>query len=195
MSKLIDFYRGDAGTTESGHRWSDIVENWNDLSLESCHDWVQWVFPLPEPSNFSDDAPLLTVDEAKVFRADPELQEKVTQSFLRFLKFVGLKARWVDVVEPGHWFVNPGPNFRQQQYIWLFPNHNWYRITRVIGSLVCLGLEDTAASFYRCLMELKHDGPKVAAISNHTYEFWGNALQSEKYRNLTWDQPSADEQS
>ncbi len=31
---------------------------WDDAALEDGHDFIQWLFPLPEPSAFVDDAPL-----------------------------------------------------------------------------------------------------------------------------------------
>jgi hypothetical protein len=58
MSLLVDLYRGRAVDTE-GRSLKDVL-SWPDDELEVVHDFVQWLFPLPEPSRFNPDAPLLT---------------------------------------------------------------------------------------------------------------------------------------
>jgi hypothetical protein len=51
MSRLLDFYRGVGADTE-GRRLEDILA-WPDDDLEEVHDFIQWLFPLPEPSRAS----------------------------------------------------------------------------------------------------------------------------------------------
>ncbi|MGO8809488.1 MAG: opioid growth factor receptor-related protein [Candidatus Sulfotelmatobacter sp.] len=63
------------------------------LSCLHCHDYVQWLFPLPEPSGFNLAAPVLNRESIQAFRARPDLQEKLRVSFLRMMNFYGLEAR------------------------------------------------------------------------------------------------------
>ena len=54
---LVAFYRGEAADYQ-GRTLHDIW-NWNDRRLEDRHDYIQVLFPLPEPSQFNARAPLL----------------------------------------------------------------------------------------------------------------------------------------
>src|ERR1019366_10448716 len=88
MTRLVDFYRGQKTDTE-GRRLEDILA-WPDDDLEAVHDFIQWLFPLPEPSQFNPDAPLLTHEDIAAFKSDPILQANLMKSFERILAFLGL---------------------------------------------------------------------------------------------------------
>jgi len=88
MSRLVDFYRG-LGTDIEGRLLEDILA-WNDDELEEVHDFIQWLFPLPEPSQYNPDAPLLTKEDIAAFKSDPVLQANLMRSFERILAFLGL---------------------------------------------------------------------------------------------------------
>lgn len=88
MSQLIDFYRGDGTDTEGRHL--DDILSWSNADLEEVHDYIQWLFPLVTPSNFNPDAPLLTRKDIAIFRADPDLRERLRLAYLRVLNFLGL---------------------------------------------------------------------------------------------------------
>ena len=90
MSQLTDYYRGEARDTEGRtlqQAW-DMYDDW-----ETCHDFIQWLFPLPEPSDFNPDAPLLTEDDIKIFKADPGIRNNLLYSSRLMLKFFGMKLR------------------------------------------------------------------------------------------------------
>jgi hypothetical protein len=61
--------------------------------LEAVHDYIQLLFPLPEPSGFNAAAPVLTRKSMQEFRRRPELQQKMQVSFLRMMNFYGLEVR------------------------------------------------------------------------------------------------------
>jgi Opioid growth factor receptor (OGFr) conserved region len=166
MSQLIDFYRGE-GTDSEGRRLDEILA-WRDGRLEAVHDFIQWLFPLPEPSRFNPDAPLLTAEDIAAFKRNPELRANLRRSFERILTFLGL-AETVDgaVVE--------GPDFaRRTPDVWDYPNHNWLRITRILRSLHLLGLEAEAQALYRRLAEF-HTRRRFP-IGDDTFHFWSNAI-------------------
>src|SRR5205814_6608900 len=138
-----DFYRGE-GTDAEGRRL-DTVLAWDDDSLEAVHDFIQWLFPLPEPSRFNPDAPLLSPADVAAFRQDAQLRTNLRRSFERILPFLGL-------AETADGEVVEGPNFaRRAADVWDYPNHNWLRITRILRSLRLLGLEAESQALYRRL--------------------------------------------
>ena len=49
---------------------------WDDQTMESCQDFIQWMFPLGEASSFNPDAPLLTDEDQRAFRREPLLQKR-----------------------------------------------------------------------------------------------------------------------
>src|SRR4051794_40787710 len=113
MSRLVRFYRGESPDIQ-GRNLEDIWA-WDDDSLEEAHDFIQWLFPLPEASAFNPDAPLLRGDDIAAFAADPLLRQRLRRSFDRFLLFLGLA--WDD----GR--VIDGPNLAAREPdCWRHPN-------------------------------------------------------------------------
>jgi len=88
-SRIIGFYSG----TEPDHRGRYLheIQSWPDDQLEAVHDYIQWLFPLPEPSGFNLAAPVLDRESIQEFRTRPELQQKLRRSFLRLMNFYGLR--------------------------------------------------------------------------------------------------------
>jgi hypothetical protein len=171
MSQLVDFYLGES--TDSEGRWIEEVWGWGDDRLEFVHDYIQWLFPLMEPSNFNPDAPLLTPEDIQEFRKDKLLQRNVLHSFIVFAGFLGLHLK--------EGKVEKAPWFDQRLVLWKHNNHNWWRITRVITSLGLLGLEGTADAFFQCLKKLHEE---EGYVSDHSFGFWREA-----WFNTTKSQP------
>lgn len=161
MSAIIEFYRG-TGADGSRRRLADI-RRFTDAEMELHHDYIQWLFPLREPSRFSARAPILTAADIAAFRADPELGEQVRTSFARFLQFAGLEYTG-GAVRP---VSGDLPLFERA-------NHNWLRITRVITSLRLLGLEAEAQAFFTALEWLYESG---IGITDDTFEYWRDAAE------------------
>jgi len=89
MSRLVNFYRGKR-TDSEGRLLTEIWE-WGDDRLEAVHDFIQWLFPLPEPSAFNSRAPRLTQEDIAAFQSDLLLRSNVLRSFGRLLTFLGLE--------------------------------------------------------------------------------------------------------
>jgi hypothetical protein len=167
MSRLVEFYRGRAVDTE-GRRLEDIW-GWSDHELELVHDFIQWLFPLPEPSQFNPDAPLLTPQDIATFRSDEQLQNNLRKSFERILLFLGLR-------QEGNGDVVEGDNFTARaEDVWDYPNHNWLRITRILRSLMLLRLEPEAQALYRRL-ENFYRGQRFP-IRADTFRYWTEAVR------------------
>jgi hypothetical protein len=168
MSWLIDFYRGEASDT-AGRRLEDVWA-WDDDAWEEVHDFVQWLFPLPEPSRFNPDAPLLTADDVIAFRAEERLRDRLRRSYRRFLLFLGLTE-----VEGR---VADGPNLgARTPDAWAVPNHNWLRVSRVLRSLSLLGLGQEARALYGWLHDAYHR--HRFPIPADTFRYWTEAAGSE----------------
>ena len=166
MSRLLDFYRGEA--TDSPGRFLKDVWVWDDNELEMTHDFIQWLFPMTEQSHFNPQAPRLTEEDIAAFRNDEHLQENLRHSFVRMLKFWGLA-----LAENGE--VVLGDNFGDRvPEVWAAPNHNWLRVTRILRSLTLLGLEPEAQAFFHRLEEFYHS--RRFPIPTSTYSYWSGAI-------------------
>jgi Opioid growth factor receptor (OGFr) conserved region len=88
-SRIIAFYRAEA--PDHRGRYLREIHSWPDDQLEAVHDYVQWLFPLSEPSAFNVSAPVLSPANIDHFRSDPQLQRNLRASFFRMLEFFGFE--------------------------------------------------------------------------------------------------------
>lgn len=172
---ILDFYRSD-GTDHRGRTLLQIVRK-PDRWLEETHDYIQWLFPLHEPSQFNPHAPLLTEEAREAFlngsQADRmNFQRNFGSAIYRMLVFYGYSFGPLtpDRVEPtGEW--------RNKADNWLTDgNHNFLRMTRMLRCMTLLGREALARSFHACLTAVARAHPTV--ISRRTASFWDEAIQS-----------------
>lgn len=165
-SKIIDFYE-DSGFP---YDWEDIIFNWDTNKMETTHDYIQWMFPLPEPSQYNPDAPLLTEDDITLFKSNPDLMDRIERSLKKFLEFMGLS-----LVKFGQqWIVAKSSEFSNRRgSVWASFNHNWLRITRVLKCLKLLGRDDLAMAFFSCLRQLRDR----EGIGSTSFEYWENAVR------------------
>jgi hypothetical protein len=111
------------------------MQNWSDEDLERTHDYIQWMFPLAEPSGFNVDAPILDAGAISRFQSEPSLRGHLQTSLIRMLSFYGLEIHGTIPLS-----VTRAPNFAERAENWLTPsNHNHLRITRILKSLKLLG--------------------------------------------------------
>ena len=163
---LIDFYRG-IGSDSEGRMLEEILA-WDDVRLEIVHDFIQWLFPLPEPSQFNDEAPLLTRAQIQLFREDPLLRKNLLHSLDRMLGFYGFAL----VGEPSP-AINESDLFAHRQFV-LYGgfNHNHLRVTRILRSLTLLGFADLA----RLFLERLKASDRSATLPRESLRFWFNAV-------------------
>jgi hypothetical protein len=133
--------------------------------LEKVHNFVQWLFPLPEPSDFNKDAPLLDDETIAAFRESFELQDRLLRSFDVMLNFLELKVAGNKVIrrgEPLHWLT--------------WKNHNFRRLTRIMRCLILLGLRPFAEALRDCLTDIYVEHP---VIDEETMRYWKEAVAYE----------------
>ena len=165
-SKLIAFYRG-TGRDAAGRTIAEIWA-WDARRLEMVHDYIQWLFPLPEASRFNPDAPRLTVEDAHHFR-DADLQDRLARSRDLMLAFFGLEFDGTS--------VRRATAFSDRAANWLTPlNHNHLRLTRILLSLGYLNQSSEAGALLACLLNIAdHEGK--SAVTARTRAFWVEAAE------------------
>ncbi len=161
MSTLTEFYN-ETGVDCDGRTLSEIWAKDDDY-WEFSHNYVQWLFPLQEASNFNPDAPLLTDEDIAIFKANPLIQTNLLVSFARYLRFFGLEYKDGEVQKMEDF----------QALLFMHPNHNWFRITRALKSLRLLGLETETVAFYNFLKKLHEE---TGWVNEHSFSFWKEAV-------------------
>jgi hypothetical protein len=140
--------------------------------LEIHHDYIQWLFPLPEPSGANAEAPLLSKEDIAAFESDESLRRALLQSFYMMLQFYGLVV-WEGRPDIK---VSRGAHFAERRDVWLTRgNHNFLRISRMLRSLTLLGLGAYAAAFLKSLEGIYEK--EASTIGSTTIEYWRRAVE------------------
>lgn len=158
MSELIDFYR-DGFPNSSGDTLQSIIE-WDDDSWESCHHFIQWVFPLDEPSQYNPNAPLLTEEDIEEFKNSEVIKSNIGKVLNRAKWFLG----FYDDVRP-HWFE--------------VGDHNMLRITRILRFLNLIGNSFEMMKIYSWLTRLDSAYPYI--VSDETIDYWMKAVNGPNF--------------
>lgn len=162
-SPLIRFYTGQA----SDHYGRYIEEIWEQSAawFEETHDYIQWLFPIPEPSRFNVLAPVLGSYERSCFHESEELQSRQGTSLEVMLGFYGL--RWERDVVVARTGLNPS------DHTWLESGgHNHLRITRIIRSLYLCGQQKSANAFRDAVIKI---GTEQGSVSEQSKRYWRSA--------------------
>jgi hypothetical protein len=168
--RLTRFFAG--GADDDGRTFDEIL-GWDDARLEMVHDYIQWIFPLPERSGANPWAPVLDAGTIAAIRNGAEMQGRLRAAFERMLVFYGFALEGDAVVQ--------GPRFAIASRNWLHAaNHNHLRLTRMLRSLRVLGLEREAAGFWEALRALyeRENGSGRRTITPETFAFWEQASTS-----------------
>lgn len=169
MQRLINFYDPIIRGPDAQGRTLDEILSWSDARLESSHNYIQTLFPLPEESDFSFDAPVVDEEAMLFFRSSDALKRNLMRATKRMLSFYGFDARDGDSVD--ELTITPLPTGFSH---WLTRfDHNHLRITRMLRSLRLLGLEKVAADFHDALVAA-HDARGV--IGDRTLGYWERAV-------------------
>lgn len=167
-SALLRFYRR-RGSDDRG-RTLEAIRAFRTERLEGTHDFIQWLFPLPEPSGANPAAPRLSHDDVAAFAADAALRDELRASLDVMLRFYGLERSG----GPEAPRVERGANWRERSGEWLLRPHNFLRITRILRSLALLGCAPEASAFLRCLEGICRD--PAAGIGERTLAYWRGAV-------------------
>ncbi len=147
MSTILDFYQG-RGTDARGRTFHDLLQE-TDRFWEDCHNHVQILFPLPEPSRSQPGSPVATLDEFNAIASSPILKMRVLAALGRYIAFLDRTTQW-----------------RQAR------DHNHLRITRVLRCLCFCGLNDAAFEFCEYVKFIAG-----RAVGKETVWYWEEALK------------------
>lgn len=146
---IHDFLRGQ-GHDGRGRLLTEVLA-FDDAQIEQVHDFIQWLFPLPEPSRAVPGAPVLGAVEAAAIRADPLARHGLRAGLERMERFYAETDGWLTGFD-----------------------HNHLRITRIIAAVRDLLGREEAAGFHAFVTERNRaaGGPVNAA----NMRYWGQAL-------------------
>lgn len=145
---IVAFLEGE-GTDARGRSLFDVL-GFDDAALELNHDFIQWLFPLPEPSGAVPDAPVLAADDIQAIH-----DSTLAQCAL---------AAATDRMEA----------FYRATHSWLQPHdHNHLRITRIIRSLRLLRGDGEADAFRAVILSMVE--ATRAPVSARSRGYWATA--------------------
>ena len=165
---IVAFYEGNA--RDDRGRLLDEILQLDDDRLEYIHDFIQWLFPLPERSGANASAPRLDDAAIAAFRARPELRAALRRSLDRMLAFYGFE--W------SHGAIVKSSSYEERCTNWLrAENHNHLRLTRILHSLYLLGEAHAAQAFFDALAAVYEEERRSNRnrISERTFDFWTRA--------------------
>ena len=148
--EVVQFLNG-TGIDHRGRSLDDILA-WPDDQLEISHDYIQWLFPLSQPSTAVLGSPVLSAADIEAIRGDAAAQRNLLRALDRMRLFYSGTTHW----------LTPG-------------NHNHLRITRIISSLHKLAQPAAARDFYEFVKASIDAEPGSATPL--TLSFWEKAVQ------------------
>ena len=148
MTEIVGFLEGK--TPDHRGRILAMLLQQTDHQAETTHDYIQWLFPLDEPSRSVNGAPVLTELEIDEIRGSSLAQANLARSARWFLGFLERNNHWIT------------------KY-----NHNHLRITRVIKSLRLLASDEAADEFRDKVLALA--GDNLNLVDQKARGFWRSA--------------------
>lgn len=148
-SRLLEFLGGE-GTDGAGRTLKEVLA-FDDRALERHHDFIQWLFPLPERSGANPGAPVLTDADIAAVRASPRLRGAVEKALGRMTRFYAANDHWLTAHD-----------------------HNHLRITRIIRSVGTLLGPEAAQQFFDRISE--REAAAGHPVSPRNRRYWQDAM-------------------
>lgn len=166
MNGFLLFYLG-SHPDHRGRFLAEILAQ-DDYWLEVTHDYIQWLFPTREFSRVVPNAPTVNNEIEAAFHDDELLRCHLRASLIRMLSFYGLAYTGNNITKGHNWAARKGNWFDQD-------THNNLRITRMIKSMACLGLQPEARALFQCLRGLRNS--KYCGIGSTAFDYWEKAAE------------------
>ena len=131
-------------------RTLSMIMAFDDQAIENTHDFIQWIFPLDEPSRSHPGAPVLDLFEIEEIKSSDVALENLMQSADWYFGFLQRHDHWI------------------RQY-----DHNHLRISRAIKSLRLLVSDEVADRYKAAILDFL--GGNISAISERSRGYWLNA--------------------
>ena len=145
---IVGFLEGK--TPDHRGRMLSMLWKQTDDDAENNHDYIQWMFPLDEPSQAVYGAPVLNDFDIDEIRENQFVTENLEESARWFLGFLERNDHWVTDYD-----------------------HNHLRITRAIKSLRLLTSDQAADEFRDKVIELAGDNLNLS--DKEAREFWASS--------------------
>ena len=145
MTEIVGFLEGKI-PDRRGRILAMLLQQ-TDHQAETNHDYIQWLFPLDEPSRSVNGAPVLTELDIDEIRQSSLAQANLGESARWFLGFLQRNNHWIT------------------KY-----NHNHLRITRVIRSLRLLASDEVADEFRDKVLAVV--GDNLNLVDQKARGFW-----------------------
>ena len=146
--EIVGFLEGK--TPDHCGRTHYMVLKQTDHQAETTHDYIQWLFPLDEPSRSVMGAPLINELDIEGIRRSELAQQNLVNSASWFLGFLERNDHWITKYD-----------------------HNHLRITRVIKSLRLLTSDEAADEFKDKVTKLA--GDNLSLVDQEARNFWASA--------------------
>ena len=145
---IVGFLEGK--TPDHRGRTLSMVLALSDKRAEQTHDYVQWLFPLDEPSGSVQGAPVLSDLDIDEIKKSPAAQANLIKASEWFFQFLNRNQSWIAKYD-----------------------HNQLRITRTIRSLWLLVGDVEAGNFRQSIFD--YLGKDVTLIGEKAQSFWNSA--------------------
>jgi hypothetical protein len=142
---IVAFLTGE-GVDGAGRSLKEVLAL-DDAELERRHDFIQWLFPLPEASRAVAGAPVLSAGDVRQLRGSPAARANLRAATARMSRFYAQTSHWL------------APH-----------DHNHLRITRIIKSLRLLAGDAAADGFREAI--LSRVSGRRRSVSQMSLEFW-----------------------
>ena len=147
--RILAFLSG-AGRDGRGRRLDEVLA-FDDRRLEAVHDYIQWLFPLPDASRAVPDSPVLDDAEAAAIRTDATARAGLRAALARMSAFYR---------DTGGWLVPA--------------DHNHLRITRIIAATRDLLGAAEADAFHDLV--IRRNAEAGSPVSKTSLLYWSRAL-------------------
>jgi hypothetical protein len=149
--------------------------SWDDRTLKTTHDYIQWMFPTWVASRLNPAAPTLDEETREAFLADSTPRTNLRRSLDRMLAFYGLPFSESSLV------IDATPCMNGIANRWLTSgNYNLLRITRILSSCHTLGLAAESEAFGRTLESLAPFF--LSAVTSETLRYWRDATRLPQHK-------------
>ena len=148
MIDIVGFLEGK--TPDHRGRLLSMLWKQTDDDAENNHDYIQWMFPLDEPSQAVNGAPVLNDFDIDEIRENQLAIGNLEVSAGWFLGFLERNDHWITSYD-----------------------HNHLRVTRVIKSLRLLTSDQAADEFRDKVIELA--GDNLNLIDKEARDFWASS--------------------
>lgn len=177
MSAITEFF-AKTGTDDKDRSLDEILSK-DYAWMESSHDFIQWLFPLNEPSNYNPNAPLLTKEDIDVIRENKgnrPLWYNVFDGVEKYLNFMGIRDIWIfDTFDR----FELTDEFEERRHVWMeTPNHNHLRITRLLKFLRLIGWNRYGTDLLDFMKEVARENN--VELNVNSMDYWEDAVEHYK---------------